>query len=395
MNHNTAAFAELAARSLLLLHTPPPGLELTVLDNESLQDVSELRSAAADLGVSFQSTRWPMAEYHDASTHGDVLRDFVLANPSADAYLFVDSDICFIQQDSVRHMVDDLEAGADLWAIQARVLTYSEPSPEDLFRRAVLDRRGQRRRLLLRAGLIDPRSGAEDTEFTHGGPVHERCRSVCALIRNSSAFQWITRHFGLSSYWVWSEDPAIGGFGDTLALPSRVFSAMGMRFAYSRCGVFHFSHVATDEPVNPRFRAACARLLDVTRSAPTVEQFTTVAREEFRSRDGIAEPPASGCTGVEAPSTAAGQGDGAVHDFAVSLREAREACGVDLDAAAARASVSADQWAKLESGRVDPAAVRFETLWRMVSVVAEGREDRIRLLYRTGSAYAAMLDALL
>jgi hypothetical protein len=122
-NHNTSLFSELALRSLLRSHESDRDdieLETTVVDNHSSDArLPVLRALCADVGVAFETSRWPADDF-TLNTHGDVLRDFVLADAGADHFLFVDADIDFEEEGSVSVLVDDIDADEQLWAVQAR-----------------------------------------------------------------------------------------------------------------------------------------------------------------------------------------------------------------------------------------------------------------------------------
>src|SRR5437588_1723189 len=112
VNHNTSLFAELALRSLVAsirAGDPLDRLQITLVDNHSSDDMSTLLSVIAETGTRFERSRWPASEA-EVNTHGDVLRDFVLARPDADYYLFVDSDIDFETDAAVQTMLDEVVA---------------------------------------------------------------------------------------------------------------------------------------------------------------------------------------------------------------------------------------------------------------------------------------------
>src|SRR5689334_17713044 len=122
VNHNTSLFSELALRSLLGSHASDRAIDLdvTVADNHSSDPhVSQLRAACDELGSRFELSRWPV-DGSTVNTHGDVLRDFVLAHPDADHFLFVDCDIDFEEAGAVTTMLEDLDADDTLWCVQAR-----------------------------------------------------------------------------------------------------------------------------------------------------------------------------------------------------------------------------------------------------------------------------------
>jgi len=60
------------------------------------------------------------------NNHGENLRDFVIANPTAKHYLFLDCDVVFVPDDTVPTMSEELDRDVALWAIQARFTSDGE-----------------------------------------------------------------------------------------------------------------------------------------------------------------------------------------------------------------------------------------------------------------------------
>lgn len=192
VNHNTSPFSELCLRSLLATEVPP-GLRLTatVVDNHSHDEgLADLRHATQELGADFELSRWPLAEA-TVNTHGDVLRDFVLARPLAEYYLFLDADIVITQSDTLATMHAELMERDDMWALQARFA-----SAEGRGVGTSLDiGAGDAQHLYV--GFEDPESDWRHT-FPVKGTGKARVHPGCCLIRNSDAFQETARAFGPS-----------------------------------------------------------------------------------------------------------------------------------------------------------------------------------------------------
>ena len=95
VNHNPSAYAELLLRSLVATHPPLEelGLSLTVLDNASEDDTTSLRAYAAQVGVPVRPSGFTTHTKHNS--HGDNLRNFVLAHPEATHCLFLDTSAVF------------------------------------------------------------------------------------------------------------------------------------------------------------------------------------------------------------------------------------------------------------------------------------------------------------
>ena len=125
VTQNTSAFTELMLRTLFLTNELG-GFEfrLTVLDNNSSDP--EFGALKAYLGAQ----QIPLAPtgfsyYVAAEQHGAALTDFVRDHDDCTHYLFLDADMWFVEQNTVRTMLDELRAaGPDIFAVQARIYGY-------------------------------------------------------------------------------------------------------------------------------------------------------------------------------------------------------------------------------------------------------------------------------
>jgi hypothetical protein len=242
VNHNTSLFSELAVRSLIRSHEADRGeidLDVTVVDNHSSDEhLGPLRAACDELGASFELSRWP-ADDKLLNTHGDVLRDFVLADERADHFLFVDCDIDFEEAGAVSTMLDDLTSDEELWAVQARFRWTEENNGRD----TSLD---------IWAGRpIDLRVGRAidrwDDVTAFGGTIQRRCHPGATLIRNTDLFRGVAGIVGFSCAVRMSADPDHAGFLDTLGLASAAMGAHGYRYGLSRTTVHHFFMASYDD----------------------------------------------------------------------------------------------------------------------------------------------------
>jgi hypothetical protein len=256
VNHNTSLFSELALRSLMRSHEADRDdieLDVTVVDNHSSDDaLPGLRALCSELGVAFESSRWP-ADEAPVNTHGDVLRDFVLADTRADHFLFVDCDIDFEEEGSVSVLVDDLAADEELWAVQARFRWTEENHGAD----ASLDIWAGRP-IDLRVGRSIDRWDDVDG-FT--GTIQRRCHPGATLVRNSEMFRRVANVVGFACAVRMSADPAHGGFLDTFGLACAAMEAAGYRYRLSRATVHHFFMASYDrERIQARETDARTRL---------------------------------------------------------------------------------------------------------------------------------------
>ena len=240
VNHNTSLFAELALRSLVATSGEPGEpyrLAVTVMDNHSADDTGPLVDAVLELGAQFQLSRWPAAGVN-LNSHGDVLRDFVLARPEADYFLFIDSDIDFESDRPLAVMLAELAEDPNLWAVQARFSSVERREGEG----ASLDiGAGRPFRASIGEWVWD-----ETSKVPVSGIGHARCHPGATLIRNSQLFQGVARHVGFSSLVVIAADPEVAGFHDTLGMASAAFAGFGSRYALSAARVHHFFMASYD-----------------------------------------------------------------------------------------------------------------------------------------------------
>lgn len=243
VNHNTSPFAELALRTLALTHRPrveSGALVVTVLDNHSTDDdVAELRAAAQELGVAFQLTRWPAAAPGPIS-HGDVLRDFVLAHEEATHFLFVDADVAFAEPDCVWSMLGEVARDSSVWAAQARFHPYEAWRGEG----ASLDIWAGKRHEVWVGYNRPPRA-------PFPGVHKPRLHPACALVANTPVFRRVAETVGLSAAALIARDEDVAGITDTLGLASIVMATHELRYVLSKVAVCHYFGMTSDHPDNP------------------------------------------------------------------------------------------------------------------------------------------------
>jgi hypothetical protein len=262
VNHNTSPFAELALRSLAATHPPAAAqaqLRITVIDNHSEDGrVPELEAAAAEVGASFYTSRWP-ASASWVNSHGDVLRAFVRDHQDADYFLFVDSDVVFDTNGSVWTMLREAESHPDVWAVQARFRSHEQyegaGSSLDIWA-------GQDHQV-----WVGMRESTGPHDYPIAGTRKKRCHPACALIAGSEGFRRVADIIGMSGAIVISQDPQLAGFHDTLGLASQAMSVLGLRYILSEIAVIHFFYVSyeQDQAMVAAKLAECSRRLDALR----------------------------------------------------------------------------------------------------------------------------------
>jgi hypothetical protein len=240
VNHDTSPFVELALRSLLARHHSLAGLGITVMDNGSSDPgLSDLQAYAAANGIRMESTGF--STNSTVNSHGEVLRDFVMAHPQCDYYLLLDADICFLEEDTIGLMHEALVATPDAWAVQPRATWdaktevggrggfHTEPDPQAI---------------TLSWAWADGKDAAAGSYRRLSAPARERCHPFCTLVRNDVIFRSVADHIGFSEAWIWENRGPNGGYYDTLALASRVMKTHGRRWICATPLVLHFFNVS-------------------------------------------------------------------------------------------------------------------------------------------------------
>lgn len=235
VNHGTTRYAELMLRSLLQHHRHRSHLQVLLLDNDS-PDIERL-DLLRDERVRIEQSGYGLD--HQVTTHGEILAAAVLANPDCDAYLFVDSDVCFRSDRSIDRMADELAADAGLFGVQARWLLPDgtefapEPGPPDV--------------VGIRESVRAPGATAWSDAISYDVVRHgaDRIHPFCALIGNTTLFRRTVETFGLSPAMVQSERS--GRWWDTLGLMTQVMRINGLTWRRSEVGVTHFGNVSWDD----------------------------------------------------------------------------------------------------------------------------------------------------
>jgi GT2 family glycosyltransferase len=223
VNHNTSSYAELALRSLFDLNDVSAwGAHVTVLDNSSSDDTTALKAFLDQVGIEFSPSGFTTDE--TANTHGEILARFVLSSRPTDSFLFLDADVCFLEEATVDVMRSELAVNENIWAVQARLRWF-----------------------VSEALGIDPAATApEYLDHPHGmrGRIFDRPHPFCLLVRDGPVFRSIVEKVGLSCAWRYAASPDVGGWYDTFALAAAAMSTHGLRWVESAKGALHYAQAA-------------------------------------------------------------------------------------------------------------------------------------------------------
>lgn len=260
VNHNTSLFTELAVRSLLATHSALK-LAITVMDNGSQDDTNALVAYTAAQGIPFLQTGFGLKTRDN--THGEVLREFILSHADADYYLLLDADICFVQENTLLTMQNELDA-EDVFAVQARMSWDGEqPMPGEGWH--ISEGNPMFIRFALGGEPITDEPLVNASESS--GVLQPRCHPGCALVKNTPVVRRVVEHIGLSTAWVFGETQPMHGFYDTFGLACQVMKTHEQRYILSSAMVQHFFCVSYDPAGMDWKRSVCAKKLALLRLA--------------------------------------------------------------------------------------------------------------------------------
>lgn len=189
VNHNTSRFTELMIRSLLkmndLLSLP---LNLTVLDNKSDDKYLDvLLNFLKSNNIHLQQTGFDNSI--DVEKHGIALEEYVKNNPDCDFYLFLDSDMWFIEERTIGTMLSELDSSSeDIFAVQARIYGH--------YAKEVIEGKNGKPGHTFKDKMTW--SMKYDDKSYKVYVKDERCSPVCCLIRNVFPFRRIVNSTGLT-----------------------------------------------------------------------------------------------------------------------------------------------------------------------------------------------------
>ena len=256
VNHNSSLFAELMLRTLRLHHPELP-ISLTVIDNNSadIEDLQILRNYAERTGIDFATSRFSV-EPDAPNSHGESLREFVLAHPDCSHYLFIDPDVYFLSPHTIDEMMAELDADHSAFGIMPRCTWdgVSDHTPKCLT--AEEETRVSYKLEWFPGFEMEPRVAK--------ARVQERIHPYCALLRNTPVLQSIAREVGFSFGCTFA--PSGGLLWDTMGLATAVMRTHGQRFLRSSLMVHHFFGVSYDTQYIDDKRKRCRKLLDELRT---------------------------------------------------------------------------------------------------------------------------------
>lgn len=219
---------DLMIKSLLDVDQTP--VQLLVLDNGA-DDLSTLDWALAR-DVTITPSGYTVGS-GGVTTHGEILRDAILAHPEPDAYLLLDADCFFLERGTVATMAAELESDPGLFAVQARQADEKGTDQEQPFMPWT-------REIEERVRDLPDGQWWEPARF----PVTlgDRAHPFCTILRNTPALRRAVDLIGLSPAMTQCERG--GRWWDTLGLFTQVMRTHDLDWSYSTRQAGHFGSVS-------------------------------------------------------------------------------------------------------------------------------------------------------
>jgi hypothetical protein len=181
-------------------------MSLTIYDNASTDDMSELIDYTKSIGVPIQQSGFTTDT--ENNSHGEVLSRVVFDHPECTHYLFLDSDICFLEDNTLHSMLSELDNDPDAFGIGPRM---SWDGIDEI-----------------------PSDARKDNPDICDARLHP----CCALVKNTPFFRTIVKEIGLSSLkYLWAESEEIL---DTFKLMTKVMKTHCLKHIFSSKMVLHF-----------------------------------------------------------------------------------------------------------------------------------------------------------
>lgn len=230
VNHNTSHFVELMLRTLFLTNDLG-GIDfhMVVLDNSSDDEgLEQLRSYLSDQGISLIQTGFDNTLAPEK--HGAALGSFVEEHDDCTHYLFLDSDMWFVEDNTVPTMLSELlESPPAVFANQARIYGYYAY-------RVIEGRDG-----IPGVGDVDdfPTWQVSCYDTVYSTRLARRCSPACSLVANTPIFRKVVKIIGLGR--AMGFEVGTARWYDTFSLMTHVMATHGLHFIVSSKRINHFT----------------------------------------------------------------------------------------------------------------------------------------------------------
>lgn len=238
VNHNTSEYTELMLRSLFAKHGDLDNLSITVMDNNSTDNTKPLEAYLQSKKIPLIKTKWTPTT--PGNSHGENLRDFVISSPNHDYILFLDPDVVFVQDETLKTMLQELKRQDNAWAVQARI-SYDGINE---YEGGSLAKGGQKRyQNIAIADTFEEVQAGQQLEATPLPVTMAGGMEVCCcLIKNTQAFQLTASEIGFSC--AHFEESGGGMAYDIMGLATRVMKTHSLDYMLSSKMIMHFGCVS-------------------------------------------------------------------------------------------------------------------------------------------------------
>jgi hypothetical protein len=199
------------------------------MDNSSQDDMTSLLAYVKKQGISVRQSGFTTDT--QLNSHGEVLRQFVLENSECTYYLFLDADVCFLEDNTIDDMVTQLEKQENVFGAGVRqTWDGTDEIPEEMQQEIYMS----------------------------------RLHPCCALVRNTPLFRQIAEELGFTGVkYCWAEGEQ---YLDTFELMTKVMKTHGFHHVISPKMVYHFFSVSYDNQWLESKNQRCDALLETLRT---------------------------------------------------------------------------------------------------------------------------------
>jgi hypothetical protein len=260
VNHNTSHFVELMLRTLFFTNALDSiDLHLFVLDNGSDDAyLDQLQAYLAEQRIPLIQTGFDNALAPEK--HGAAFDAFVQEYADCTHYLFLDSDIWFVEENTIPTMLGELlESPPSVFANQARIYGYYAY-------RVIEGRDGQPG-----AGDVDdlPTWQVSCYNTAYAARLVRRCSPACSLVANTPVFRKVVETIGLGR--AMSFEVGSAKWFDTFSLMTHVMDTHGLRFIVSSKRINHFTMTGYQSEARGLKDRDCLTMLEELRAGRGME----------------------------------------------------------------------------------------------------------------------------
>jgi hypothetical protein len=260
VNHNSSIFTELMLRSLFATHKPEPGISITIMDNNSTDNMDILKNYADGKEISIIRSGYSIDS--SINTHGEILRQFVLTRPNCKYYLFLDTDICFYQDNTINTMLEEIECKKNAYAVLAKLISgRNEKASYQYLRRKVVWDINCSFTVFTADGYQKNFNNGPNKQFIgRGAEVSRELPPHCTLIKNTPLFRRVAKYASFSDVCTFEE--GIGSVYDILGLVAMIMKINRKVIIPSVCSVRHFGRITyADQKELERKSRICREML--------------------------------------------------------------------------------------------------------------------------------------